>query len=132
MTEEDEMSGTCEECGEAQEDCICTHEDDEDEEDNRPEQDDINEGICIDQKSGLTFTRRTFKNGEAGEEDYEEDGWVAFYNRGEVARAETEKGLFKKLRAMELKLGSPRIFAVNDHGNVTEYSGAGKVIGEWV
>jgi hypothetical protein len=117
----------CEKCGKGYDGCDC-----EPEKPGCPDQEEINESICIDQRANLTFTRQTFVRGEKAEEDYEEDGWVAIYGRKEIARAVEDVTLFKKLRDMSLSLGCPRIFAVNDHGNVTEYSYAGKVIGEWV
>lgn len=99
--------------------------DDEDSDDMRcPSQDEIDESICISSQEieinrGCCGTRRV-------------DGVVAFYNRREIAQSETHQGLFRRLRQIGNKLCWPRVFEVNDHGNVTEFSYKGETIGSWV
>lgn len=49
-----------------------------------------------------------------------------------LARSTSEKQLFRYLRKLGPEECYPRIFEVNDHGNVTEYAYSGKEIGSWV
>lgn len=100
--------------------------------DQRPSQEDLDESIHIVERANLRFTRTRMVGGQPTEQDYTDDGVVAYYLRREIARAPSRSGLFKKLNALALSLGSPAIVSVNDHGNVTTYSYTGKVLGEWV
>lgn len=98
--------------------------DEAEEGDSRPTQEDINEGICLDERP--VHVRLGFLG------EVTTDGVVAFYERKIVASAGSTRALFKALRDLRVSLGSPRIFMVNDHGNVTEYAYSGRVLGEWV
>jgi hypothetical protein len=96
-----------------------------------PTQDEINESIVIEWKV-LEFERSTFVRGEQRMITEKESGVEAVLERKQIAKARTSEELFKKLRKMAAELCSPRIFWVSDHGNVTEYSYSGEVIGGWV
>lgn len=72
-----------------------------------PTQDDINEAITI--------------------QSYE-----AYYARELIVDAKNKRQLYRQLSKLREDLCSPRIFEVSDHGNVTEFSYTGRVIGEWV
>lgn len=76
-----------------------------------PSQEDIHEGICLAERGS---------------------GICAHYERRVIAQAETHEEVFAQLEAQALALCSPRIFAVNERGNVTEYNYQGDVIGSWV
>lgn len=97
-----------------------------DEESLCPSQEDINEGICLKQAE-LTFERKVFSRIVK----YQAWGYQAWHNRKVVVEA-SYNGIWRKLKAVGESLCFPRIFEVNDHGNVTEYSYTGKVVGEWV
>lgn len=107
-------------------------EESEPDDDQRPSQEDLDESIHIAERANLRFTRTRMVGGEPTEQFYTTDGVVAYYLRREIARASSRAGLFKKLKELEMSLGSPAIVSVNDHGNVTTYSYTGKVLGEWV
>lgn len=104
----------------------------DDDEQERITQEDIDEGLIVDERANLRFTRQTFLGGESIEDVYYDDGFIAVYNREEIARSTTWKGLFRKLTEQSLALGSPRVFQVNDHGNVTEFNYSGREIGSQV
>lgn len=89
-----------------------------------PTQEDINEGIVLQYR--LITVRQGFRR------DTQEAGTAAVYGRKVIAESTSDAVLFRKLRAEGVRLCFPRVFHVNDHGNVTEYSYSGKVIGEWV
>lgn len=91
-----------------------------------PSQEDINEGICLKQEE-LTFERKAFSRTVR----WQDWGYRAWCERKVVAEA-SYKGIWRKLKEVGKTLGFPRIFEVNDHGNVTEFSYTGKVVGEWV
>lgn len=76
-----------------------------------PTQEEIDEGVTLHQEG---------------------DYFVARYERKEIARSTTTKQLFRLLRKAGLVECFPRIFEVNDHGNVTEYAYSGKKRGSWV
>lgn len=89
-----------------------------------PSQEDINEGITL--SSGPVMVLH------GAREATQEDGVMAWMCGNEIASSVTSEGLFKKLRKLSESLCSPRIFSVNDHGNVTEYDYSGNEIASWV
>jgi hypothetical protein len=87
----------------------------EEEEGDAPTQGDINEGITLEY----------LHNG----------GMRAWFERrviAEISEDENSEALFKTLSRLGRDYDFPRIFFVNDHGNVTEYGYDNTVIGEWV
>lgn len=76
-----------------------------------PSQMDIWEGICLSEHGDIVR---------------------AIYERKEIARGETREEVFAALNRQAETLCCPRIFTVNDHGNVTEYAYDSTVIGSWV
>lgn len=86
--------------------------------------DDFSEFITIEQEQ-ISVNR-----GFRGYQD--EDGFVAYVNGKKITEAVSSEGLYKKLRKMRDDLCSPRIFVINDHGNVTEYDYSGDELNSWV
>lgn len=94
--------------------------DEDDDTDDCPTQEELGEGIIVDDQK-----RRAYYNHELyfdlGEEEADNDdaNASAFWDGLSTVIAENNDE-------------SLRIFYVNDHGNVTEYDVCGRVIGEWV
>lgn len=102
-----------------------------------PTQEEINEGNIIDE--GLVDRVRYDVHKRTRVSLVKESGYILLgpvgvgAARPVLAEAVSFKTLFKKVRTgvSTEKLGH-RIFAVNDHGSVTEYDRYGKEIGSWV
>lgn len=101
-----------------------------------PTQEEIGEGNLLEQED-IEVMRYDVNKGHTVSRG-KESGFRLFgpargKGRAVLAESTSQRVVFEKMRkSVDTALLGYRTFAVNDHGNVTEYDDRGRVIGEWV